>query len=98
MKKVIRLTEGDLTRIIKQVINEMEQTKIVDNQLCFKTKLANISGTWTSRGTQVDLEFDWSGYKQTVSYNFNRTDFDNFRQNKTHGTFTVKDGVACLSK
>ena len=68
MKKVIRLTESDLMRIVKRVINESEgedtfETLInlgLDNTLAFYITMVEGNGTWTEL-------FNMYG-KETVSY------------------------------
>jgi len=71
MKKVIRLTESDLTRLVKRTIMESEQLDIYKG---FKinydfSKLATPTGTWKvkkERNGTISLYTDGGGYMFTL--------------------------------
>lgn len=73
MKKIIRLTESDLARIVRRVIKEQGETPIVPVQKSKMTALSNtevilgnnqkltVSQTWNQKGTEPRTVFSYKG-------------------------------------
>jgi hypothetical protein len=61
MKKVIKLTEDDLSRIIKKVISEEEERPILKKIMA---KLKGISDEQIRYNLKNDLPWDWNGSKE----------------------------------
>jgi hypothetical protein len=62
MKKVIRLTESDLTRIVKRVI--IEEDKEVSWLWKVKKKLKGVSEEQLDYNMRNNLPWDWKGTKE----------------------------------
>jgi len=62
MKKVIRLTESDLTRIVKRVITE--EDKEVSWLWKVKKKLKGVSEEQLDYNMRNNLPWDWKGTKE----------------------------------
>jgi len=61
MKKTIRLTETDLTRIVKRVIQENKDQTILQKIL---KKLKGVSDQQIEYNLKHDLPWDWKGTKE----------------------------------
>lgn len=61
MKKVIRLTEADLTRIVKNVISEQEKESLLKKLM---RKLKGVSSEQLKYNMENDLPWDWTGSKE----------------------------------
>ena len=61
MKKIIKLTEDDLSRIIKKVIREEEERPILKKIMA---KLKGISDEQIRYNLKNDLPWDWNGSKE----------------------------------
>jgi len=61
MKKIIRLTETDLTNIVKRVIEEDRKETMVEK---IKRKLKGISDEKLIYNMENDLPWDWKGSKE----------------------------------
>jgi hypothetical protein len=61
MAKIIRLTESDLTRIVKQVINEDRKESVLEK---IKRKLKGISDEKLMYNMENNLPWDWKGSKE----------------------------------
>jgi hypothetical protein len=91
MKKIIRLTERDLTRIVKRIIKENDDQEN-DDQSIIKEKIDSLKKTenkyYNIDNDNVDLVAKKFGKLLAVSkeffypgiYNINETDEDNFRE------------------
>ena len=62
MKKVIRLTENDITRIIKKVISEQEEPRPLLKKII--AKLKGLSDEQIRYNLKNDLPWDWTGSKE----------------------------------
>jgi hypothetical protein len=62
MKKVVRLTENDITRIIKKVISEQEEPRPLLKKII--TKLKGLSDEQIRYNLKNDLPWDWTGSKE----------------------------------
>ena len=62
MKKVVRLTENDITRIIKKVISEQEEPRPLLKKII--AKLKGISDEQIRYNLKNDLPWDWNGSKE----------------------------------
>jgi hypothetical protein len=79
MKKIIRLTENDLTRVIKRIVNEMEETKISGNKFCVKKVKqwedidddVQQTGTWKVSGNKINLYY--GGTIANISHKIGKT-------------------------
>lgn len=67
MKKVIKLTEADLTKIINKVVKEQKSEK-KDEEVSWlwkvKKKLKGISDEQLDYNMRNDLPWDWKGTKE----------------------------------
>ena len=67
MKKVIKLTEADLTKIINKVVNEQKSEK-KDEEVSWlwkvKKKLKGISDEQLDYNMRNNLPWDWKGTKE----------------------------------
>ena len=66
MKRIVRLTETDLTKIVKKVILEKDKEND-DNTSFYKklmTKLKGISKEQLEYNVKNDLPWDWKGSKE----------------------------------
>lgn len=63
MKRIVRLTERDLTRIVKNVISEEEKTKESMIQKLMR-KLKGIDDKQLDYNVKHDLPWDWNGSKE----------------------------------
>ena len=67
MKKIIRLTEGDLARIVRRVINEQvisrAVTDVLKKGLGYQGNIINTSGIKSETEVQKDLDKYMSSYK-----------------------------------
>jgi len=61
MKKTIRITESDLTRIVKMVIQENKDQTILQKIL---KKLKGVSDQQIEYNLKHDLPWDWKGTKE----------------------------------
>jgi hypothetical protein len=61
MSKVIRLTESDLTRIVKRVMNEDRKESMLEK---IKRKLKGISDEQLDYNMKNNLPWDWNGTKE----------------------------------
>jgi hypothetical protein len=61
MKKTIRITESDLTRIVKRVIQENKDQTILQKIL---KKLKGVSDQQIEYNLKHDLPWDWKGTKE----------------------------------
>jgi hypothetical protein len=61
MKKTIRITESDLTRIVKKVIQENKDQTILQKIL---KKLKGVSDQQIEYNLKHDLPWDWKGTKE----------------------------------
>jgi hypothetical protein len=61
MKKIVRLTEDDITRIAKKVISEEESRPILKKIIA---KLKGISDEQIRYNLKNDLPWDWNGSKE----------------------------------
>lgn len=61
MKKVIRLNENDLTRIVKRVIKEEEKETLIKKLM---RKLKGIDDKQLKYNIENDLPWDWKGSKE----------------------------------
>jgi hypothetical protein len=61
MKRIIRLTESDLTRIVKRVIEEDKKESMIEK---IKRKLKGISDEKLQYNMDNDLPWDWKGSKE----------------------------------
>ena len=65
MKKVIRLTESELTRLVKRIIIESEEATSKGNKFCIKNVKqwedsdddVHQSGTWSISGNKIGLTY-----------------------------------------
>ena len=62
MKKVVRLTENDITRIIKKVISEQEEPRPLLKKII--AKLKGLSDEQIRYNLKNDLPWDWNGSKE----------------------------------
>ena len=62
MKKVVRLTENDITRIIKKVISEQEEPRPLLKKII--AKLKGLSDEQIRYNLKNDLPWDWTGSKE----------------------------------
>lgn len=62
MKKIIKLTESDLTRIVKRTIKEAEQEENLIKKLA--RKLKGISDEQLNYNIKNNLPWDWDGTKE----------------------------------
>ena len=62
MKIVVRLTENDITRIIKKVISEQEEPRPLLKKIM--AKLKGISDEQIRYNLKNDLPWDWTGSKE----------------------------------
>ena len=56
MKKIIRLTESDLTRLVKRVIREMDEDSM--KHIVWDIKAMNCSGMRENKSGQVDVNYN----------------------------------------
>ena len=61
MKKIVRLTETDLTRIVKNVISEQEKESLLKKIM---RKLKGVSSEQLKYNMENDLPWDWTGSKE----------------------------------
>jgi hypothetical protein len=61
MKKVMRLTESDISRIVKRVIEEDRKETMIEK---IKRKLKGISDEKLTYNMENDLPWDWKGSKE----------------------------------
>lgn len=61
MKKIVRLTESDLTRIVKNVISEQEKESLLKKLM---RKLKGVSSEQLKYNMENDLPWDWTGSKE----------------------------------
>jgi hypothetical protein len=61
MKKIVRLTETDLTRIVKNVISEQEKESLLKKLM---RKLKGVSSKQLKYNMENDLPWDWTGSKE----------------------------------
>jgi hypothetical protein len=61
MKKIVRLTETDLTRIVKNVISEQEKESLLKKLM---RKLKGVSSEQLKYNMENDLPWDWTGSKE----------------------------------
>lgn len=61
MKKIVKLTERDLTRLIKRVISENKKESIWEK---IKRKLKGISDEQLIYNMENNLPWDWEGSKE----------------------------------
>ena len=61
MKKIIRLTESDISRIVKRVIEEDKKESMIEK---IKRKLKGISDEKLQYNMDNDLPWDWKGSKE----------------------------------
>lgn len=65
-KKIIRLTESDLTKIVKRVVREGKEKK--DEEVSWlwkvKKKLKGVSDEQLDYNMRNDLPWDWKGTKE----------------------------------
>jgi hypothetical protein len=62
MKKVVRLTENDITRIIKKVISEQEEPRPLLKKII--AKLKGLSDEQIRYNLKNDLPWDWTGSEE----------------------------------
>jgi hypothetical protein len=62
MKKVVRLTENDITRIIKKVISEQEEPRPLLKKII--AQLKGLSDEQIRYNLKNDLPWDWTGSKE----------------------------------
>lgn len=62
MKKVVRLTEDDISRIIEKVINEQEEPRPLLKKII--AKLKGLSDEQIRYNLKNDLPWDWTGSKE----------------------------------
>lgn len=63
MKRIVRITETDLTRIVKKVISEEEKTKESMVQKLIR-KLKGVDDKQLEYNIKNDLPWDWRGSKE----------------------------------
>lgn len=63
MKRVVRLTETDLSRIVKRVINEQQDEKETMLKRLMR-KLKGVSDKQLEYNIENDLPWDWKGSKE----------------------------------
>ena len=61
MKKMVRLTEADLSRIVKNVISEQEKESLLKKLM---RKLKGVSSEQLKYNMENDLPWDWTGSKE----------------------------------
>jgi hypothetical protein len=61
MKKIVRLTETDLTRIVQNVISEQEKESLLKKLM---RKLKGVSSEQLKYNMENDLPWDWTGSKE----------------------------------
>ena len=61
MARIIRLTERDLSRIVKRVINEDRKESVLEK---IKRKLKGISDEKLMYNMENNLPWDWKGSKE----------------------------------
>lgn len=61
MKKIVRLTESDLTRIVKRVIKEEKEESLIKKVM---RKLKGVSDKQLEYNLKNDLPWDWMGSKE----------------------------------
>ncbi len=61
MKKIIRLTESDMSRIVKRVIEEDRKESMIEK---IKRKLKGVSDDQLVYNMENDLPWDWKGTKE----------------------------------
>jgi hypothetical protein len=79
MKKIIRLTESDLTRLVKRIVNEMDDTKINGNNFCVKKVKqwedidddVQQTGTWKVSGNKINLYY--GGMVSNITHTITKT-------------------------
>lgn len=66
MKKIIKLNESDILRIVKKVVKEEEQKKDKKTSLLWKIekKLKGISDEQLDYNMRNNLPWDWKGTKE----------------------------------
>jgi hypothetical protein len=64
MKKIVRLTESDLTRIVKRVIKEEEEIKNDSLIKKIMRKLKGVSDKQLDYNIKNNLPWDWNGSKE----------------------------------
>jgi hypothetical protein len=61
MKKIVRLTESDMSRIVKRVIEEDRKDSMIEK---IKRKLKGVSDDQLVYNMENDLPWDWKGTKE----------------------------------
>jgi len=61
MRRTMKLTERDLTRIVRRVINEDRKESVLEK---IKRKLKGISDEKLMYNMENDLPWDWKGSKE----------------------------------
>jgi hypothetical protein len=61
MKKIVRLTESDMSRIVKRVIEEDRKESMIEK---IKRKLKGVSDDQLVYNMENDLPWDWKGTKE----------------------------------
>jgi len=64
MKKIIKLTETDLTKIINKVLNEEKKDEVVSWLWKVKKKLKGVSDEQLDYNMKNNLPWDWKGSKE----------------------------------
>jgi hypothetical protein len=64
MKKIIKLTETDLTKIINKVLNEEKKDEEVSWLWKVKKKLKGVSDEQLDYNMKNNLPWDWKGSKE----------------------------------
>ena len=64
MKKIVRLTESDLSRIVKKVVNESSKDDKESLMKKIMRKLKGISDEQLKYNMDNDLPWDWNGTKE----------------------------------
>jgi hypothetical protein len=62
MKRVVRLNEGDIARIVNKVISEQEDSRPLLKKIM--AKLKGISDEQIRYNLKNDLPWDWTGSKE----------------------------------
>ena len=61
MKKIVRLTESDMSRIVKRVIEEDRKESMIEK---IKRKLKGVSDDQLVYNMENNLPWDWKGSKE----------------------------------
>ena len=102
MKKIIRLTESELTRLIKRIVSESEETITKDNNKFFCIDNVIIkqwediddevkeSGTWKLSGNKINLHYGNISRAGGIDATLSKPNgFDQWKGSSVYGKFDL---------